>query len=72
MELQQGKLTQRLGPHRAVSTLRLGYENKPVNALEGNNPCLFGGPYTTERHCMCRRQKLLISKLVVHIVNTGL
>ena len=70
MELRQRKLTRRLSPHRAVNTLRLGYENKSVNALEGNNPCLFGDPYKTERHCMCRRQKLLIPNLLVHIVNS--
>jgi hypothetical protein len=48
MELQQRKVTQGLSPHRAVNTLRLGYENNSVNALEGNNPCLCGDPYKTE------------------------
>jgi len=27
--------------YRAVNTLRLGYKNRPVNAVYGNNGCLF-------------------------------
>jgi len=28
-------------PYRAVNTLRLGYTNQSVNAVLGNNRCLF-------------------------------
>jgi len=32
---------QRPSPYRAVNTPRLGYKNPPVNAVYGNNRCLF-------------------------------
>ena len=28
-------------PYRAVNTLRLGYKNQSVSAVQGNNRCLF-------------------------------
>jgi len=36
-----------LNPYRAVNILRLGYKNKSVNALWGNNGCLFSDPHKT-------------------------
>jgi hypothetical protein len=30
--------------YRAVNTLRLGYKNQSVNAVQGNNSCLFSDP----------------------------
>jgi len=35
----------RPSPYRAVNTLRLGYTNQSVNAVYGNNGCLFSDPY---------------------------
>jgi hypothetical protein len=31
----------KLSPYRAVNTLRLSYKNESVNAVQGNNCCLF-------------------------------
>jgi len=33
--------TDRFSSYRAVNTLRLGYTNQSVNAVQGNNGCLF-------------------------------
>jgi hypothetical protein len=33
--------TKTFNPYRAVNTLRLGYNNQSVNAVYGNNRCLF-------------------------------
>jgi hypothetical protein len=32
---------QKFTSYRAVNTLRLGYKNQSVNAVQGNNRCLF-------------------------------
>jgi hypothetical protein len=53
-------------PYCAVNTLHLGYNNQPVNAVQGNNRCLFSDPHKTQN------VELLNVKLVVHIVTTGL
>jgi len=37
-------------PYRAVNTLRLGYTNQPVNAVQWNNRCLFWDPHKTHQH----------------------
>ena len=37
--------------YRAVNTLRLGYKNQSVNAVQGNNSCLFSDPHRTQIHC---------------------
>jgi hypothetical protein len=36
-----------ISSYRAVNTFRLGYENKPVSALHGNNRCLLLYKYKT-------------------------
>ena len=36
-------------PYRAVNTLRLGYTNQSVNAVKGNNRCLFSDPHKYTR-----------------------
>jgi len=36
--------------YRAVNTLRLGYKNQSVNAVQGNNRCLFSGPHKTHKY----------------------
>ena len=35
--------------YRAVNTLRLGYKNQSVNAVYGNNRCLFSDPHKTQK-----------------------
>ena len=37
-------------PYRAVNTLRLGYKNQPVNAVQWNNHCLFSDPHKTHKY----------------------
>jgi len=37
-------------PYRAVNTPRLGYENQSVNAVLGNNRCLFSDPHKPQIH----------------------
>jgi len=38
---QNVELYIKTSPYRAVNTLRLGYKNQSVNAVQGNNRCLF-------------------------------
>ena len=33
--------------YRVVNTLRHSYKNQPVNAVQGNNRCLFSDPHKT-------------------------
>jgi superoxide dismutase len=40
--------------YRAVNTLRLGYKNHSVNAVQWNNRCLFSDPHKTQIHCVGR------------------
>jgi len=35
--------------YRAVNTLRLGYKNQSVNAVQWNNRCLFSDPHKTHK-----------------------
>ena len=62
---------QRLSPYRAVNTLRLGYTNQSVNAVQGNNRRLFSYPHKTHKYTVSQNVGLLNVKLVVHIVTTG-
>ena len=41
--------TKKISPYRAVNTLRLGYKNQPVNAVQGYNRCLFSDPHNTNK-----------------------
>jgi hypothetical protein len=36
--------------YRAVNTLRLGYKNQSVNAVQLNNRCLFSDPHKTHKY----------------------
>ena len=36
--------------YRAVNTLRLGYKNQSVNAVQWNNRCLFWDIYKTHKY----------------------
>jgi hypothetical protein len=58
------------GFYRAVNTLRLGYTNQSVNAVEGNNRCLFSDPHKTPNTLCGQNIELLNVKLAVHIVTT--
>jgi hypothetical protein len=42
--------THRSSRYRAVNTLRLCYKNQSVNAVEGNNRCLFSDPRKTHKY----------------------
>ena len=37
-------------PYRAVSILRFSYTNQSVNAVKGNNRCLFSDPHKTHNY----------------------
>ena len=41
---------QRSSPYRALNTLRLGYKNHPVNAVQWNNRSLFSDPHKTHKY----------------------
>ena len=45
--------------YRAVNTLRLGYKNQPVNAVQWNNRCLFSEPHNTHKYAVCRGRRTL-------------
>jgi hypothetical protein len=36
--------------YRSVNTLRLGYKNQLVNAVQCNNRCLFSDPHKTHKY----------------------
>ena len=59
--------------YRAVNTLRLSYTNQSVNAVQGNNRCLFSDLHKTHKYSLCGQNvEHLNVKLAVHIVTTGL
>jgi len=48
-------------------------KNPSVNAVQGNNRCLFSDPHKTRKYSVCGQNvELLNVKLIVHIVTTGL
>ena len=44
------ELISTFSPNRSVNTLRLGYTNQSVNAVYGNNRCLFSDPHKTHKY----------------------
>ena len=39
--------------YRALNTLRPSYTNHSVNAVWGNNRCLFSDPHKTHKYSLC-------------------
>ena len=47
---RQAEFHLKIQPYRAVNTLRLCYKNPSVNAVWGNNRCLFSDPHKTHQY----------------------
>ena len=60
----------RSNPYRTVNTFSLGYTNQSVNAVQGNNLCLFSRKHVNTQ---CEQNEKFVNvELVEHIVTTGI
>ena len=61
-----GPIIQKINPnfistfssYRAENTLHVGYKNQSVNAVQGNNHCLFSDPHKTHKHIMWAERRI--------------
>ena len=50
--------------YRAVNTLRLGYKNQSINAVQWNNRCWFSDPHKTHKYTVCLGEGYVLERVV--------